>query len=301
MDPTLKPLPEQVLVVFGASSGIGRVTALEACRRGARVVAAARDPQALATLADEVGMPERLETIVADATEPDQVERVAERAVERFGGLDTWAHVAGVAEHARFEDMPVEDFRRVVDIDLLGPVYGAHAALPHLRRAGGGALVVVSSMVARRAFPLLSSYSAAKHGVHGFLEALRVELRHDHVPVSVTEIEPGTVDTPFFENARTRLGVRPSGPPPVISPERVAAAILDAAEHPRRDVIVGGAAKAQLFAQRVSPRLVDGLARLTGYRLQKSEDAKSPADADALDQPVHGDDRSTGVVSTLHR
>jgi NAD(P)-dependent dehydrogenase (short-subunit alcohol dehydrogenase family) len=298
---TLKPLYEQVIVVFGASSGIGRITALEACRRGACVVAAARGEEALDTLAAEAGAPDRFAIEIADAADADQVRAVADAAVTRFGRLDTWAHVAGVAEHARFEDMPLEDFRRVIEVDLLGPVYAAKAALPHLRRAGGGAFVVVSSMIAKRSFPLVSSYSAAKHGVNGFLESLRVELQHDQVPVSVTEIQPAAIDTPFFEHARTRLGVRPSGPPPIYPPEKVAEAILRSAEIPRREVVVGGAAKAQLLLQRISPRAVDALTRLVAFRLQESNEPKGPDDPDALDRPVEGDDRLRGVVSNLRR
>jgi NAD(P)-dependent dehydrogenase (short-subunit alcohol dehydrogenase family) len=296
----LKPLSQQVIVVFGASTGIGRVTALEACRRGARVVAAARGEDALDSLAAEAGAPDRFAVRVADAGHADEVRAVADAAVAQFGGLDTWAHVAGVAEHARFEDMRLEDFRRVIEVDLLGPVYAARAALPHLRQ-DGGAFVVVSSVIAKRSYPLVSSYSAAKHGVNGFLESLSVELQHDRVPVAVTEIQPATIDTPFFEHARTRLGVRPSGPPPVYPPERVAKAILRAAEHPGREVVVGGAGKAQLLVQRVSPRALDAFMRLAAFRLQMSGESKGAGDTDALDQPVAGDDRRRGVVSNLRR
>ncbi len=301
MKPNLKPLSAQVIVVFGASSGIGRVTALEASRRGARVIAAARGVEALRSLAHEAGAPDRFATMVADAADPEQVRAVADGAVTQFGRLDTWAHVAGVAEHARFEDMPLEDFRRVIEVDLLGPVHAAKAALPQLRRDGGGAFVVVSSMIAKRSFPLLSSYSAAKHGVHGFLESLRVELQHDGVPVAVTEIQPAVIDTPFFEHARTRLGVRPSAPPPVYPPEKVAEAILRAAEHPKREVVVGGAGKAQLLTQRLSPRIMDAFSRVAMFRLQRSRDPKSPDDTDGLYQPVEGDDRRRGPVSNLRR
>lgn len=297
----MKPLFDQVVVVFGAATGIGRITALEACRRGARVLAADHNGEGLTSLAAEAGAGDRLAIRFADAGNADQVQAVADGAVAQFGGIDTWAHVAGVAEHARFEDMPLESFRRVIDVDLLGPVYAAKAALPHLRRDGGGAFIVVSSMIARRSLPLVSSYSAAKHGVNGFLESLRVELQHDKAPVSVTEIQPATIDTPFFEHARTRLGVRPSGPPPVYPPERVAAAILRAAEHPGREVVVGGAGKAQLLMQRISPRAMDAFTRLAAFRLQKSDDPKGPDDADALDRPVEGDDRRRGVVSNLRR
>jgi NAD(P)-dependent dehydrogenase (short-subunit alcohol dehydrogenase family) len=301
MNPNLKPLSAQVIVVFGASSGIGRVTALEASRRGARVIAAARGVEALRSLAHEAGAPDRFATMVADAADPEQVRAVADGAVAQFGRLDTWAHVAGVAEHARFEDMPLEDFRRVIEVDLLGPVHAAKAALPQLRRDGGGAFVVVSSMIAKRSFPLLSSYSAAKHGVNGFLESLRVELQHDGVPVAVTEIQPAVIDTPFFEHARTRLGVRPSAPPPGYPPEKVAGAIQRAAAHPKREVVVGGAGKAQLLTQRLSPRIMDAFSRVAMFRLQRSRDPKSPDDTDGLYRPVEGDDRRRGPVSNLRR
>jgi short-subunit dehydrogenase len=293
-----KPLSDQVIVVFGATSGIGRATAQLAASRGARVVASGRDEAALDSLAAETA-DGKVVTTVAEAADPGDARAVADLAVARFGRIDTWAHVAGVAEYARFEDITVDEFRRVVEVDLLGPVWGAKAALPYLRRQGG-AYVVVSSEIAKRSFPLVSSYAAAKHGVDGFVEALRVELQHEHVPVSVTQIMPAAVDTPFFEHARTRLGVRPSGPPPVYSPETVAEAILRAAEHGGRDVAVGSAAKAQLALQRLSPRLMDALSRAAAFRLQRSKDPKGPGD-DALTTAPDGDDRVRGVVSNLHR
>ena len=299
---TLKPLSEQVVVVFGASSGIGRVTALEAVRRGAHVVGAARDGQALASLvgaADEI-RPGRIAIGTADAANFSEVARIADITITRFGRIDTWAHVAGVGQWGRFTEMLPEEFKRLIEVDLLGPVYGAMAALQHMRERGG-AYIAVSSETARRAFPLMSAYSAAKHGVDGFVEALRAELEHDGVPVSVTEIMPGSIRTPFFENARSLLGVRGSGPPPVYSPEKVADAILDAAEHPRREVVVGGAAKLQLAMQKMSPRLVDSMARSRlAVRSEESTEPKAPGD-DALFDAPHGEDRERGEVTTMHR
>lgn len=296
-----KPIDQQVVVVIGASSGIGRATVKEALRRGAQVLACARGGQALSTLAVDVTAPERLETMVGDAADPASMVAVAAAAVERFGRIDTWAHVAGVAEYARFEDHTPEEFRQVVEVDLLGAVHGAMAALPHLRREGRGAYVVVSSEIAKRSFPLTSAYSAAKHGVNGFVEALRVELQHEKVPISVTEVQPAAIDTPFFEHAKTRLGVRPSGPPPVYSAEKVARTILASAERPRREVTVGGAAAVQLGLQRISPHIMDAFARATAFKLQRSKDEKGPDDANALFAPVEGDDRTHGVVTTTHR
>ena len=298
MSLSLKPMDEQVIVVFGASSGIGRATALLAAERGARVVAAGRDREALATLVGDAA-PAEVTIGVADAADHAEVEAIAELAVSTHGRIDTWAHVAGVAEYARFEDMTPEEFRRVIDVDLLGPVNGARAALPHLRR-NGGAYIVVSSEVAKRGFPLLSSYSAAKHGVDGFVEALRVELQHAGAPVSVVQILPGPVATPFFENARSRLGVRASAPPPVYDPEKVAEAILASAQEPRRDVVVGRATKARLVIQRISPRLLDAVTRVAAFPLQRSQEQRAPGD-DALSEPPHGEDRVRGVVSNTHR
>jgi short-subunit dehydrogenase len=159
---------------------------------------------------------------------------------------------------------------------------------------------VVSSELAKRSFPLTSSYSAAKHGVDGFVEALRLELDHEDAGVSVTQIMPAAVATPFFEHARTRLGVRPSGPPPVYSPETVAEAILHAAEHGGRDVTVGSAAAMQLALQRISPRLMDVFSRV-GFKLQRSDEPKGPGDDDQLFDVSESDDRVRGVVSSTHR
>ena len=184
-------------------------------------------------------------------------------------------------------------------MDLLGPVWGARASLPHLR-ASRGAYVVVSSELGKRSFPLTTPYSAAKHGVNGFVEALRVELQHEHTGVTVTQIMPEAVGTPFFENARTRLGVRPSGPPPVTSPEKVADAILRAAEHGGRDVAVGAGAKLQLALQRISPVVMDAFSRATAFKLQRSTEPKAPGD-DALFDAPRGDDRTHGAVSNTHR
>ncbi|MDQ3354633.1 MAG: SDR family oxidoreductase [Actinomycetota bacterium] len=296
----LKPLDQQVIVVFGASSGIGRATALAAAERCAQVVGAGRDQAALDSLVEETASaPGEVVVGTADADDQGEVEAIAELAVSRFGRIDTWAHVAGIAVYGPFEDITPEEFRRVIDVDLLGPVHGARAALPHLR-ANGGAFVVVSSEIAKRGFPLATSYSAAKHGVDGFLEALRVELQHAGAPVSVTQVMPAAIATPFFENARSRLGVRASGPPPVYGPEKVAEAILSAAEHPRRDVVVGGAAKVQLAIQRISPLLTDAFVRATAFRLQRSTEAKAPGD-DALFDTPEGEDRVRGVVSNTHR
>ncbi len=280
---SLKPLREQVVVVMGASSGIGREAALRFAGRGAKVVVSARGEPGLRSLVEEIreGGGEAA-AVVADAAEFEQVEAVADRAAEEYGRLDTWVHVAGVGLFAAFEDTTPEEFRRVIDVNLMGQVHGAMAALPHIKREGRGALIHISSMGAKRSVPLQSAYSASKHGIDGFLEALRVELRHEGLPIGVTSIQPATTNTPFFDKARTKLGVKPVAPPPIYGPNLVADAILHAAEHPARDIVVGGAAKALILGQRFSPRLVDALMQRRGFEVHYTDEPKTENAPDNL-------------------
>lgn len=272
----LKPIEHQVVAVVGAASGIGRETALQFAARGARLVVADNDELGLRTLVTEItngggsAVP-----VTADVADFDQVQAVAREAVATYGGLDTWVHCAAVALYATFEQTTVEEFRRVIDVNLMGQVYGAKAALPHLVAGGGGALIHISSIEAKRALPLHSAYSASKHGIDGFLEALRVELRHEGLPVSVTQIMPASINTPLFDKARTKMGVKPKGVPPLYAPGTVARAILYAAEHPVRDLVVGGASKMLLGTQRLSPRLLDWTLERIGFVAQRTSKPRS--------------------------
>ncbi|HEY9654524.1 MAG TPA: SDR family NAD(P)-dependent oxidoreductase, partial [Crinalium sp.] len=171
------------------------------------------------------------------------------------------------------------------------------AALPHLKREGRGALIHISSMEGVRSLPYQSSYSAAKHGIEGFLEAMRVELQHEKIPISVTSIKPAVIDTPFWDNSRTKLGVKPSGIPPYYEPSLVADAILYVAEHPARDFFVGDAARALDFLQRLSPELVDSLLLLIGFPLQRSNVPKSEDAPNNLYEPVPEHDTIEGSLS----
>ena len=197
--------------------------------------------------------------VTADASEFEQVKAVADAAVEEYGRLDTWVHVAGVGLFATFKETTPEEFERVINVNLIGQVHGAMAALPHIKREGRGALVHISSMGAKRSIPLQSAYCASKHGIDGFLEALRVEPRHEGWPIGVTSIKPATTNTPFFDKNRTKLGTKPVAPPPIYDPGVVVEAILHAAEKGPRDVIVGGASRAMILGQTISPRLLDAI------------------------------------------
>ena len=294
----LQPLDQQVMVVMGASSGIGRETALRAAGRGARVVVSSRDVDALQSLVRKIeSLGGTAEAVVADVADPDQVRAVAARASEAFGGIDTWVHAAAVAVYARFEQTTPDEFRRVVEVNLLGQVHGAMAALPHLRRRGQGALIHVSSLEARRPFPYHSAYAASKHGIEGFLDVLRMELRQEGVPISVTNVLPGSTNTPLFDKAVTKLGVKPMPIPPIYQPGTVADLILHAAEHPARDLVAGGAAKGILIGQRLSPRLLDAVLVRIGFRTQRTDEPKPERSPDNLFAPVPGLSTSEGPFS----
>ncbi len=293
----LQPLDQQVMVVMGASSGIGRETALRAAGRGARVVVSARDADGLDSLVRQIrAQGGRAEAVVADVTEADQVRAVATRADEVFGGLDTWVHSSAVLLYARFEQTTPEEFQRVVQVNLVGQAYGAMAALPHLRRRGQGALIHISSLEARRAVPYHSAYAAAKHGIDGFVEALRVELKQEGVPISVTNVMPGSTNTPLFDKGRTKLGVKPKPIPPIYQPGTVADVVLHAAEHPARDLVAGGAAKGILLTQRLSPRILDAALVRVGFRTQRTGEEKPERSPDNLYGPVPGLSTSEGSL-----
>lgn len=254
----LKPISQQVVVVVGASSGIGRETALKFAQKGAKLVVNARSQQGLDSLVEEIqNFTGEAVAIVADVTDFNQVKAIADKAVEQYGRIDTWVHNAAVELYASFEQTTPEEFKRLIDVNFMGQVYGAMVALPHLKREGRGALIHVSSVEAKRSLPLQSAYASAKHGIDGFLESLRVELQHEKLQISVTNVMPASINTPLFNKARTKLGVKPQGVPPIYQPSLVADAILKVAEHPKRDVVVGGAGKIILLAQRISPSLVD--------------------------------------------
>lgn len=285
----LKPISQQVVVVVGASSGIGRETALKFAQRGAKVVVSARSQPGIDSLVDEIkSFTGEAIGILADVSDFNQVKAIADKAVEQYGRIDSWVHNAAVELYASFEQTTPEEFKRLIDVNLMGQVYGAMVALPHLKREGRGALIHVSSIEARRSLPLQSAYAAAKHGIDGFLESLRVELQHEKLPISVTNVMPASINTPLFSKARTKLGVKPQGVPPIYQPSLVSDAILDVAEHPKREVVVGGAGKIILLAQRISPSLVDAYMVRTAFKGQRTNEPKAPDAPDNLFEPLPG-------------
>lgn len=296
----LKPINQQVVAIVGASSGIGRETALQFAKRGAKVVVSARSEPGLLSLVDEIRRNGGDATaIVADVSDFQQVKAIADKTVEVYGRLDTWVHAAATGVIAPFEKITPEEFKRVIDVNLTGQAYGAMAALPHLKREGRGALIHISSIEGRRAIPLQSPYSASKHGVEGFLEALRVELMHEQIPISVTNVMPSVINTPYYNKVRTKLGVKPMGPPPYYEPSLVADAILYVAEHPTRDFIVGDVGKVLDVLQRISPQLVDNLLLAIGFVGQRTDEPKSEDAPNNVFEPIQGYDRVEGDFSNL--
>lgn len=293
MSITLKKLDQQVIVITGASSGIGLVTAREAARRGAAVVLASRDAADLAVAAESIRAEGgRAEYVVADVADFDEVAAVAERAARAFGGIDTWVNNAGVSIYGRVGDVPLADARRLFETNYWGVVHGSLVAVPYLRRRGGGALINVGSVLSDTAMPLQGHYSASKHAVKGFTDALRVELEHDGTPVSVTLIKPAAVDTPYPEHAGNQLGVEPTQQPPVYTPALVARAILAAAERPYRDIKIGSAAKLYTTLETFAPAFGDWLKQETAFTGQQTD--RPARDDDTLYAPRDGSGRVRG-------
>ncbi len=289
-------------MVLGASSGIGREVALRFGSAGARVVVAARSEPGLVSLVDEITSSGAAAAYrVCDVADHAQVTAVADTAVATFGRIDTWVNVAAASVYARFEDTTPEEFRRVMEVSYLGQVHGALAALPHLRRAGGGALISVSSVESIVSLPMHSAYSASKHAVEGAVDALRRELQAEGAPISVTSVKPGTINTPFFDNALNKMDVKPKGPPPFYAPAVVADCVLHAAEHPVRDLYAGGAARSMALQQFLAPRLVDAALARVGIPAVRTSEPVTGGAPGALFAPRLQDNRTEGDFTARAR
>lgn len=290
-----RPLADQVVVITGASSGIGRETAQLLARRGARLVLAARSRDSLEILASEIRREGgRAVAVPTDVSDPEAVQRLAEAAMEQFGRIDTWVSNAGVALYSRFEDAPLDEMRRIVDVHLWGTVHSFKAALPRMKASGGGTIICVGSVLSDAAVPLQSAYVAAKHAIKGLSASIRQELMQEKTPIHVTLIKPSSIDTPLFEHARSHLGVEPRGVPPMYDPVVVARAIAHCAEHPERELLVGGSGEFFSLLERVSPRMLDWQQSRMGESSQQTDNDK-PLDAPSnLYQPLDGAPRTRG-------
>ena len=277
-----KPLREQVIVVTGASSGIGLATARMAAQRGARVVLAARSEEALAEAAAAFGP--RATYVVADVGRREDVQAIADRAVATFGGFDTWVNVAGLTVYGPLREIAAEDHERLIRTNFWGTVYGSLVAAEHLRERGG-AIINVGSIASDLAFPFQGLYAASKHAVKGFTDTLRMEFRAEGAPVSVTLVKPASIDTPLPNRARNYMDREPTLPPPIYPPREVANAILHAAVHPQRDIVVGGGGKLFVMGKEFAPGAYDELAPAIIALQKRSEPPRDPQGA--LHAPRH--------------
>ncbi|WP_435179859.1 SDR family oxidoreductase [Halorussus sp. AFM4] len=286
MSAELKPVEDQVMVVTGASSGIGLTTARMAADRGAKVVLAARSEDALRELTEEIRRSGGDATyVVADVSDREDVRRIAAEAVDTYGGFDTWVNVAGTFLYGKLEDTPVEDMREQFDTNVWGLLYGSLEAADHLKERGG-AIINIGSVASDEAIPLQGSYSASKHAVKGFTDALRMELENEDAPVSVTLVKPASIDTPYADHAKNYMEQDATLPPPLYAPETVARAILDAAERPQRDVYVGGGAKGMAALGHYASRLMDKMMASAFVPLQRRDEPPHAHGPNNLDAPT---------------
>lgn len=287
---SLKPLNEQTIVITGASSGIGLVTARMAAKEGARLVLAARNEGALSHLCSELRS-HGCEAIyvVTDVGSQEDVIALADAAITNFGGFDTWVNNAGVSIFGNLEVVPVPDMKRMFDTNFWGTVYGSLLATSHYKETGkAGAIINTGSFFGDRATPVQSIYCASKHAQHGFTDALRMELEKQKVPVSVTLIHPGRIDTPYNEHARSFIPQQPAHRGIIYPPESVAEAILYAAAHPVRDMFVGFQAKFFAVLGALAPRLTDKIMEAWMFYSQRSSRPSRDSEDNALYKAGYG-------------
>lgn len=272
-----KPLDQQVMVITGASSGIGLCTALLAAEKGAGVVLAARSGDTLEAVVKQLTEAgHEAIAVPTDVGDREQLQNLAAAAIQRFGRIDTWVNDAGVAIYGKLDQVSESDSRRLFDTNFWGVVNGSLVALPYLRESGG-ALINIGSEVSDAVVPFQGMYSASKHAVKGFTDALRVEVEQlDEAPVSITLIQPTAVNTPYPQHARNYMAQEPKLPSPMIDPHRVAEAILEAAAEGGRDVTVGAMAKLDTTVSKLLPSLGDKMSAMQANRQQRDMPPRAP-------------------------
>lgn len=290
------PIRDQVVVITGASSGMGREMARRFAAKGAAVVLAARNEGALEMAAMEIRQAGGTAHVIpTDVTSWDQVEMLAQETITVFGRIDTWINDAAVSIYATVEETDPEEFDQLIRTNLLGTIYGSKAALARMKAQGFGTIINFGSVLSERAISLQAAYVASKHGVKGFTESLRLEVMREKLPINITLVLPAGVNTPFFNHARSKMGVKPQPIPPVYEPEMVADAVLYAAEHPRRDLHVGGASWFFTMSQRISPAFTDRVMLIGDWTARVQKTKEQDEGQDNLFKPiiepgrVHGD------------
>ena len=285
----------KVVVITGASSGIGRATARRFAEPDTALALVARDREGLESAADEVrGAGAQALVLPADVADPDAVEAVAASTEEALGPIDTWVNVAMTTVFAFFDDIEPDEFRRATEVTYLGSVWGMRAALQRMRPRNRGTIVQVGSAMAYRGIPLQAPYCGAKHGVQGVFESLRTELRHRGSGVHLTTVHLPGVNTPQFEHCRDKFDKRSQPVPPVYQPEVAADAIHWAAHHRRREVYVGIPTVYTVWGNKFAPWLAERYLAKTAVGSQLSQTPKPPGRPDNLFEPAPGDPGAHG-------
>jgi NAD(P)-dependent dehydrogenase (short-subunit alcohol dehydrogenase family) len=286
-----KPLADQVVVVTGASAGLGRAVARLAAARGASVVAVSRGSDGLDATVAELGP--AAHGVQADVASLDDCHRVVEETIDRFGRIDTFCANAMVTVYQEARDLQPEELRRVLDVNFFGGVNCYWSALPHLVESQG-TFVQVASALSYRGIPLQAAYCSSKAALRAFFESARVEHQKHGIPVAVSVVLPGAIDTPQFDEARQYIGKQPQPVPPIYEPEPFAEAVVHCFEHPARELPIGWGAQKLLWGQKLSPRLGDLVLRRSGWTGQHTGEDKPVGSPDNLFEPLPGDKGARG-------
>jgi short-subunit dehydrogenase len=285
----------KVVVVTGASSGVGRAIVRAFADEGADVGLIARSIDGLEGAAHEVvAAGQRSLILPLDVADADAVEAAAARVEAELGPIDIWVNNAVTSVFSPISEMSADEFRRVTDVTYLGYVFGTLAALKRMRERDRGTIIQIGSALAYRSIPLQSAYCAAKAAVRGFTDSLRTELMHDTSSVHVSMLILPAVNTPQFDVVRSRLPYQAQPVPPIYQPEMIAEAVLWAAEHHPREMVIGGSALKAIIGQKLVPGLVDRFLSRSGYESQQTNEPADPDRRDNLYVPVPGDHGAHG-------
>jgi NAD(P)-dependent dehydrogenase (short-subunit alcohol dehydrogenase family) len=297
----LDSLQDKIVIITGASSGIGKLTAEEFLKRGAKVVLAARSIEEMRQHLKHLNVGEdRALAVETDVSDHAQVAALSQLAIAHFGGLDIWVNNAGISIYGRFEEITPDEMGRLLDVDLKGTMYGSYEAIRIFKAQGHGNLINVSSVLGKAAVPLQSAYVAAKHGIVGFSESLREELIHDGQfdRISVSLVLPSSMDTPLFRHARSKEGLQPQPLSPVYDPKVTADAIIRCAMNPVPEVAAGGAGRFFIQLSRFLPGVAEQYMAKTAVRQQLLDMPKPEVGDDNLYAPMPGTQDIRGGIGT---
>ncbi|HEV2591215.1 MAG TPA: SDR family oxidoreductase [Gaiellaceae bacterium] len=295
------PLSQQVVVVTGASAGLGRAVARLAASRGAKVVVVARDGDGLdACVAELEGLGAEAHAVQADVAVLDDVHRVVEGAVDRFGRIDTFCSNAMVTVYEEARDLKPEELHRVMEVNFFGGVNCYQASLVQLVETSG-TFVQIASALSYRGIPLQAAYCSSKAALRTYFETARVEHMKHHIPVDISVVLPGAINTPQFDMARQYIGKQPQPVPPIYEPEPFAEGVVHCFEHPIRELPLGWGAQKLLWGQKLSPRAGDLMLLRIGWKGQHTGEAKEVGSADNLFEPLPGQKSARGRFSDKSR